>query len=107
MCLCVCASAQPALEDWADSGPVVQSGGVARPEHYEFPSHQLVQWLQQVCQDPRLQRGVGAMCSEVQWCRMPYAQILALNYQLGGKVCFPTPEAGELTFMHESAYQCV
>lgn len=91
------------LEAMAD-GPVVQSGGAARPERYEFPSSQSVQWLRQVVQDPRLLRGLEAMCREVQWRRMPYAQMLALNYQLGGRVCFPTPEAGKIAYAHAQIY---
>ena len=43
--------------------------------------------------DPRLLQGFKNLCQQVAVGNVPYAPLLALNYQLGGKFKFPSPEA--------------
>ena len=99
--MCECEFAPPPLEAFS-SRPVVQHSSAAGPgpedlaTRYQFPSHQVVEWLSQIVRDPRLSSGLQKMCAEVAWAKMPYAPMLALNYQLGGRFCYPRPEAGFL-----------
>jgi len=53
-----------------------------------------LEWLRVISRDERLMLGLRLMCQEVQLCRLPYAPLLALHYQLGGHFRFPSPEAG-------------
>ena len=61
-------------------------------EPYNVPKSLEVSWLKQIVEDKRLLLGLRAICREVQLSRLPYAPLLALHYQMGGKFKYPNPE---------------
>lgn len=79
------------------SGPVCPVGPdgprAAALAPYTFPLNQELAWFKQIVADSRLLTGLQVMCQEVQLARLPYAPLLALHYQLGGRFKFPGPEA--------------
>ena len=89
---------------WPPSGSSGSSGSVVAPpgygpvpaahihQRYNVPQRLEVSWLKQIVEDPRLLQGLRVMCREVQRSRLPYAPLLALNYQLGGKFKYANPE---------------
>jgi hypothetical protein len=60
---------------------------------YTFTVQEEICWLHQIMTDPRLLQGFKNLCQQVTAGQSPYAPLLALNYQLGGRFNFPTPEA--------------
>ena len=72
---------------------VATAAGMNAAAKYSFTVHEEICWLHQIMADPRLLQGLKNLCREVTLGQVPYAPLLALNYQLGGKFKFPTPEA--------------
>jgi hypothetical protein len=71
---------------------VVSEAGLNAAAKYRFTVQQEVCWLHQVMTDPRLLQGFKNLLQSVTLGQVPYAPVLALNYQLGGKFKFPSPE---------------
>lgn len=69
------------------------AAGLNTAGKYTFSIHQEVCWLHQIVTDPRLLQGFKNLCQQVTMGYVPYAPLLALNYQLGGRFTFPSPEA--------------
>ena len=70
----------------------LSEAGLNAAARYRFTIHQEVCWLHQVMTDPRLLQGFKNLLQSVSLGQVPYAPMLALNYQLGGKIKFPSPE---------------
>jgi hypothetical protein len=64
--------------------------GAAKDYNYD-PVQEFI-WLQQIMEDGRLLQGLKLMAAEVAKLQMPYAPMLALHYQLGGRFTYPAPE---------------
>jgi hypothetical protein len=52
--------------------------------------------------DPRLQQGLENLCHQVTMGNVPYAPLLALNYQLGGRFTLAKPEAWAVVVLHDA-----
>jgi hypothetical protein len=71
---------------------VLSEAGLNAAARYGFTIHQEVCWLHQIMTDPRLLQGFKNLLQSVTLGQVPYAPVLALNYQLGGKFKFPSPQ---------------
>ena len=67
--------------------------GLNNAGKYTFTVQEEVCWLHQIVTDPRLLQGFKNLCFQVTLGNVPYAPLLALNYQLGGQFTYPFPEA--------------
>ena len=69
------------------------AAGLSAASKYTFSVKEELRWLHQIMTDPRLLQGFKNLCQQVTMGNVPYAPLLALNYQLGGSFNFPFPEA--------------
>lgn len=65
-----------------------------------------VRMVIQVADDTRLRLGLSVFCSNVAQCKVPYAPLLALWYQQGGKFRFPDPQDSHQTELSNKPWPC-
>ena len=75
------------------------AAGLTSACKYTFSVHEENCWLHQIVTDPRLLQGFKNLCQQVTLGNVPYAPLLALNYQMGGSFNFPFPEAWALVVL--------